>query len=77
MAQPSLNAEIVKRIDAAHDRYVTALRRWNALRCGRATGGTDHAARASEAHRHVKEALAEWIMLFEHETGRKLNFDAA
>lgn len=67
-----------KRLDAAHEKYVTALRDWNTLRCqrGLANGCEDYTAYMRAAHRRAKEAFAEWSTLFEHETGRKLRVDA-
>lgn len=63
----------VARLEAAHAQYVAALRLLNGLRCDRGRKGEpDYAARLNEASRRVKEALAEWLMLYEHETGVKL-----
>jgi hypothetical protein len=63
-----------KRIGAAHETYVVALRDFNSVRCTKPSCGSDpdYAARVNEAKRRVDEALAEWIALFQRETGRKL-----
>lgn len=69
-----ITREGAKRIEAARDRYVTALRESNVLRCAKPRCGDrpDYTKRVADAERRAKEAFAEWIMLFEHETGSKI-----
>lgn len=69
----ALGPESAKRIEAAHDSYVTALRALNRLRCAKPRCGNqpDYASRVVDADRRAKEAFAEWVMLFEHETGAR------
>lgn len=73
MMEPRFSQDGLERIEAAKRKYVEARRRLDDLRdtpplaapAGSHTG-------LDEANRHVKEAFAEWVMLFEHETGHKL-----
>lgn len=61
------------RLEAAHAQYVAALHSLNGLRCDRGRKGEPgHVAHLNEARRRVKETLAEWLMLYEHETGMRL-----
>jgi hypothetical protein len=71
-----ITPEGAERIEAAHDRYVAALRAFNSLRCAKLkrSGEPDYVERWKDAHRRVEETFAEWVMLLEHETGRKLKF---
>lgn len=73
MTDLCMTADTAERLDAAHEKYVSALRAYNALRCDKPRRGdrSDYAACVGDARRRVKEAFAEWVMLFEHETGRK------
>lgn len=75
MTESHITPEGVERIQAAREEYVTALSTWNQLRCQkpRRHGQPDYIASLADAHRRVKEAIAEFVMLFEHETGRKLH----
>lgn len=74
MPTSTITAEGVSRIESARDQYINALRESNALRCAkpRCSSDPEYATRVADADRRVKEAFAEWVMLFEHETGRKL-----
>lgn len=74
MAACCMTPHGAERIKAAHENYVTALRALNALRCAKPRCGDqpDYAGRVAAARTRLKEAFAEWAMLFEHETGRKL-----
>lgn len=74
MRKPFITPESAERIEAAHERYVIALSAYNRLRCDKPnrSGDPDYGACLRAAHTRVKEALAEWVMLYEHETGHKL-----
>lgn len=73
-ARRPMTPQGVARLEAAHAQYVAALRALNGLRCDRSRQcEPDYAARLNEASRHVKEAFIEWLMLYEHETGVRLN----
>jgi hypothetical protein len=73
MTEPRFSQEGLDRIEAAKRKYAEARRRLDDLRCSPALGApTASQAGLDEANRHVKEAFAEWVMLFEHETGHKL-----
>lgn len=74
MPSTQITKEGAKRIQASHEKYVEALRELNALRSAKPARGNepDYPVLVAEARRSVDEALAEWIMLFQHETGRHL-----
>lgn len=74
MAKPSITSAGAERIKAAHENYVTALREYNSLRCAKPRSGDDpnYTARVADAQTRTKEAYAEWVMLYQQETGRKL-----
>jgi len=73
MTDVSITAAGLERIQAAKQKYAAALRRLDDLRTHPALAApADHQPWLDEANRHMKEAFAEWVMLFEHETGLKL-----
>jgi len=73
MTEHNIAPDAAKRIDAAQQKYAAALRRLQELRANIAHGmPAEVRTWLDEADRHVKEAFAEWVMLVEHETGRKL-----
>jgi hypothetical protein len=73
MINSQITSDGAMRIQAAHEKYVEALRELNSLRCARPScSGPDHRARVEQARRRVDEARAEWIMIYQHETGRSL-----
>jgi hypothetical protein len=74
MTKFRLTSDGAKRIEAAHERYVTALRELNAIRCEKPRCGDrlDFDALVGDARRRADAALADWVTLYQHETGRKL-----
>lgn len=63
--------ESAARLEAAHERYVIALRQLNSLRIS-AHGSTDHIGRIAEAQKQLAHALADWRGLFESLGGRRM-----
>lgn len=71
-----LTPEAAARLAAAHEACLTALRELYRLRRDRGLSTSDSTPPISvseidDAQRRVKETFAEWVMLFEHETGTK------
>jgi hypothetical protein len=73
MSKSPITSDGAKRIQAAHEKYVEVLRHLNRLRCAAPScGAPDHHARLDEARKQVDDARAEWIRIYQHETGRSL-----
>lgn len=67
--QTKITPENAARLEAAHERYVIALRRLNSLRIS-AHGSADYVNRINDAQKQLAGALADWRGLFETLTGR-------
>jgi hypothetical protein len=59
MSKSPITSDGAKRIQAAHEKYVEVLRHLNRLRCAAPSCG-------------APDARAEWIRIYQHETGRSL-----
>lgn len=71
--RPPMTSQGAARLQAAHAQYAAALRALGNLRCDRGHQcKSEYAAHRNEARCHVKEAFAEWLRLYERETGTRL-----
>lgn len=74
-----LTPDGVVRLEAAHQQYVDALRAVNRLRSGRRRykqqTDADYTMILGDAYRRMRDALAQWIAIYEQETGTKLAED--
>jgi len=72
MAEHRVTQDGLERIEAAQRKYAAALRQlYDVRHLSAHAEPADSESWLDEANRLVKEAFAEWVMLFEHETGHK------
>lgn len=63
--------DAAQQLEAAHERYVVAMRRLNSLRIAARGGCTDYVAELSRAHEQLARALNDWRALFDNLSGRQ------